>query len=97
MEWLVAASVLAALFAVDRLGCWAQSRGWIYWRRRRKPGTGGGAVSGAFGEMEALLSPSYRHVIDEQRSRATLGEQQESGDGVDLDSGVISLRRPPTE
>ncbi len=84
------ALVLAALL-LDQLALWAERRGWIYWRKR-KPEVDGGTITGAFGEIQTLLSPSHRHVVDEQRTRTAMRHDTASGDDsgvrVDLDGGT---------
>lgn len=85
----IALTVLIAVLA-DRAGLYAERRGWIYWRKRKPEG----AASGVFGEFQTLLSPSYRHVAEEQqRQRASRDEQGTGTDplGVDLDAGTVRL------
>ncbi len=65
MTWpWVAAAVVAGLLGVDRLALWAESRGWLYWRRRRAAPRAGG---GMFGELVEMFEPSHRHVMEEQQ------------------------------
>jgi hypothetical protein len=60
---------LGALFVIDRLGVWAERRGWIYWRKAR-PKTMGRAVLGA---MQEFVEPEVRHVIEAQeQDRVTI-------------------------
>ncbi|MFI6431517.1 DUF6191 domain-containing protein [Rhodococcus oryzae] len=91
------AALVAACLALDQVGLWAERRGWIYWRKRRPP-VDGGAVTGAFGEIQSLLSPSHRHVVDEQRTQKSLRHDASSGDGtrmrIDLGGGTVRLDRP---
>ena len=75
---MVIALAAAALFVLDRLALAAEARGWIYWRRRRaNPGTRAGAML----EMQSLLEPSKRHVIQVQRAETE--EEDDAGDDVD--------------
>ncbi len=91
----VSALVLGATL-LDRVALWAERRGWIYWRKR-KPEVDGGAITGAFGEIQSVLSPSHRHVVDEQRNKQTLRHDTATGDGtgirVDLDDGTVRFGR----
>ena len=58
----VVAAVAIVLFLLDRVLLWCESRGWIYWRRRRgSPGT----AAAAFLEMQAMLEPGKEHVLKE--------------------------------
>ena len=72
----VAVGVLAGLFAFDRLALWMESRGWLYWRRtRRRTGTG---LADAFLEVQSLIEPRTRHVVEERRAQKP--DLAESGD-----------------
>ncbi len=53
-------ALLGVLFLIDRLGVWAERRGWIYWRKPR-PKTVGRAVLGA---LQEIVEPEIRHVIE---------------------------------
>jgi hypothetical protein len=71
--WVIA--VVATMYALHRLGLWMEQRGWIYyWKKHGSSGT----LSSAFLELEALLEPSKRHVIEIKRRDQS--EQYESGD-----------------
>ena len=74
--WAVAAAV-AGLVGIDRIALWAESRGWIYWRRR-KPSPG--AASGMFGELVEMFEPSHRHVIEERQRQEADVVQSETGE-----------------
>ena len=78
--WLkvVLAIVLAsaALWALDRLGLWLESRGWIYYRK--VPPKGGGMAAGMSAFRE-LIEPEVRHVREERQQHAAAGEQAEAG------------------
>jgi hypothetical protein len=64
--WTVALVVLGAgvLYGVHRLALWAEHRGFIYYRKKRGSS---GALSSAALEVHALLEPSRRHVLEEQK------------------------------
>ena len=71
--WVIAG--VAAMYALHRLGLWMEERGWIYyWKKRGSSGT----LSAAFLEVEELLEPSKRHVLE--ITRRDESEQHESGD-----------------
>lgn len=55
-----------------------------------------GGATGALGELMTVFSPGVEHAADEQRRMANTAYQQQSeGDplGVDLDKGVVKIRR----
>jgi len=66
---------VGGLCALHRLALWAETRGWINYRRRRG---GSGALGTALLEVQRILEPSKRHVVEERvRKRPST---QESGD-----------------
>jgi hypothetical protein len=65
----------AALYALHRTAVWMEDRGWMYYRKSRGSI---GALGSAFLEVQSMLEPGTRHVIE-----ARLGEEadeKESGD-----------------
>jgi hypothetical protein len=73
---LIVTACAVVLFAIDRLASWAESRGWIYWRRRKaSPGTRAGAML----EIQSLLEPGKRHV--RQAHGRELEDEDDAGDG----------------
>lgn len=71
--WIVVIAIV--LFLLDRLALWAESRGWIFYRRRHpSPGT----VGSAFLEIQSMIEPGKVHVIEAQQEDAS--EEAESGD-----------------
>ena len=68
------AVVAGVLYAIHLLATWAETHGWIYYRK----GHGSVTVGSAFLEVQALMEPSTRHVL-EQRRRDDF-DDQESGD-----------------
>lgn len=63
-----------SLFALDRLFLFMESRGWIYYRRR-KPGSS--ALSNACLEVQQLLEPSKKHIVQIKKEQKV--EAKESG------------------
>ncbi|HEY5855136.1 MAG TPA: DUF6191 domain-containing protein [Aldersonia sp.] len=92
LAWVT--GLAAAALLIDQLALWAERHGWLYWRKR-KPEVNGGATVAMFGELQSLLSPSNRHVVEEQRARQTLRVDAATDEPVDLDAGVVRLPRQP--
>jgi hypothetical protein len=62
---LVAGVILAigvTLYLLDRLLLWMERRGWVYWRKTKRS-TGPG-VGNALLEIQTLVEPSARHVLE---------------------------------
>ena len=84
---------VAALWAADRLLLWCESRGWIYYRRRKaSPGSG---VSPLL-EMLSIYSPGQKQALemridareqrdDEDRDGGRPGRSQSPGPGNTID------------
>ena len=72
---LLGLGVLASLCSLHRLALWAERRGWIYYRKRR--GSSGTLASAAL-EVQSLMEPSRRYVLQEKRRDRR--EDQDSGD-----------------
>ncbi|MEV6137827.1 hypothetical protein AB0L63_17525 [Nocardia sp. NPDC051990] len=85
------AGLVLAVIVVDRVAVWAERRGWIYWRHRPKTA---GVGSGVLGQVESLLSPSYRHVVEESQSKQTLRIDQAIGE---TDAAVVVVLRGDRE
>jgi hypothetical protein len=72
LPWIALA--VGILYPLHLLAMWAEKRGWIYYRKKH----GSVTVGSAFLEIQALMEPSKRHVL-EQRRRDDF-DNQESGD-----------------
>ena len=68
----IVSAIVVGLFLLDRLGLWLESRGWLYYRKKR----GSVSLSTAVLETQALLDPSKRYVLEASRSEA---DESESG------------------
>ena len=76
--WYVGVAVAAGvlLFLLDRLLCWLELRGWIYYRlspRQRR------AFGAAAFQVEALLQPGKRHVYELKQEAEIYREADDEG------------------
>ncbi|MEP7210800.1 MAG: hypothetical protein ABI740_08180 [Alphaproteobacteria bacterium] len=69
------AGIAVALFVLDRLFLWFESKGWLYWRKVKRKGAGGGGLIGFSGMFE----PGARHLA-EAREEKTIEEDEDDGD-----------------
>lgn len=72
--------IAALLLGLDRLLLRMESRGWIYYRKKKSsPGT----LGGAFLEVQNLVEPSKKYVIrlrnEDRKEQTESGEPPESG------------------
>ena len=67
--------VVVGCYALHRLAVWAEARGWIYYRKKQGHS---GALGTALLEVQKILEPSKRHVVEERRKKGPV--TQESGD-----------------
>ena len=77
LVWVVGGVV--GLLLLDRLGLWAESRGWIYWRKRRGRSLG----SGVLGGMAEVFQPNQVHYVRElkrERRLSTVSGQAHGGE-----------------
>jgi hypothetical protein len=74
--WLM--GVVAALYALHRLALWAEAQGWIYYR---KSGGFTTRTGNAMLEIQQLLEPEKKHVIEMKQEQKA--ERDDSGDGAD--------------
>jgi hypothetical protein len=81
--------VVLVLAALHRLALWMEARGWIYYRRRRPSSS---AVGNAFLEVQSLLEPGQRLVLEARRDDHA--EQEDSGDPPDPVCGSGTHGRP---
>ena len=68
--------IALAVLALDRLGLWAESRGWIYWRRR-KPEASGAVLN----PLVDVFQHGHVHVVEAQRDRDVLVRTDAAGAG----------------
>jgi hypothetical protein len=67
------AGIGVALFALDRLMLWMEARGWIYWRKVKRKGAGGGFLLGP-----DIFDPGKRYL--EEAREEQVQEDEEDGD-----------------
>ena len=70
----LAIAAVAAVYGLHRLALWAERRGFIYYRR----GHGRAGLPRAVLEVQALLEPQKRHVLEEKAREPV--EDARSGD-----------------
>ncbi len=72
---IVVAVVLAlAGYGSHRLALWAEARGWIYYKNKRRPAGVGLSLIGQ------IYQPSIEHAVEEEQSERTKADQDDSGD-----------------
>ncbi len=72
---LVLVMIAGVLFALDRFALWMESRGWIYYRRR-KPSTS--TLGNAFLQVQSLLEPGKSTLLEIRQEEQV--EEDESGE-----------------
>jgi len=82
---VVIACTVVGVFLLDRFLLWCESRGWIYYRRKKaSPGSG----ASPFLDMLTVYNPSQRHVLEQR-----IDEQEERED-EDKDGGRPDEEQP---
>ncbi len=77
------AGIAAGLYALHRLALWMETRGWIYYMHSSGSSTRAGS---AMLEVQQLLEPSKRHVIEIKRDQR--GVEDDSGEPPDPDDAA---------
>ena len=72
---LILVAIAVGLYALHRVTLWMESRGWIYWTRRKPSGS---ALGNAFLEIQQIVEPSKRHVIEMKQTQRK--EEDDAGD-----------------
>jgi hypothetical protein len=73
--WIVIAVV--GLFVLDRLLLWMEARGWIYWRKVKRKGSGGADILDAI----SFTEPGAHHAVEARQERP--GEEDEADGDAD--------------
>lgn len=64
---IITIEIALALYLLNKLGLWLERKGWIYYRHK-KPTSG--ILGNTLQELNALLLPSDRHVIELKQNEA---------------------------
>ncbi len=87
--WIIAGVVAAAaVYGLHRLALWAESRGWIYYKNKRRPPGLGLSMIGQ------IYQPAIEHTVEEEQSTKQKADQDDSGDKPDPGSHLI-IELPP--
>jgi hypothetical protein len=92
MVWQVAAGVVGvcvALFLMDRLLLWLESRGWVYWRKRKTLKS----IGVDFIQEGSPGAQAVKRAMEQERVRKNVRPAEAPPVHVDLDSGVVRIRR----
>ncbi len=76
--WLVFVLAVAGLvlvaYLLHRAALWAEGRGWIYYKTKRRPGGAGLSLIGQ------IYQPSIEHVVEAQQAERIKADHDDSGD-----------------
>ncbi len=71
--------VAVGLIALDRIGLWMESRGWLYWRKTKRESAGGGAVGAGMRFLQELVEPQVQHVERDREQRRAIRLDERGG------------------
>jgi hypothetical protein len=86
---LIGVAVLGALYILDRLLLWMESKGWVYWRRAK--GRPGGAMTGVFLSIQEMVQPGALEAAEHRAAKKQ--EQDDSGAPLAPESDNDESRR----
>ena len=69
---LTLAAIAIALYALHRLAVWMESRGWIYYQKKRGSS---GSLGSALLRVDEILQPGRRHVIEAREMEERDGDE----------------------
>lgn len=84
---IIIAIVVAALIALNRLGLWAERRGWIYWRQSTRKANGGGSALLGIG---SVFDPGVQHMVEVQEAEPM--EETSNDDQIPRGRGSLPTR-----
>ncbi|MEV8407356.1 hypothetical protein AB0R12_16520 [Streptomyces niveus] len=89
----VVAALGVGVFLADQALLWMERRGWIYWRKRK-------GLSSIGADIMQEISPGAqtgKRAMEQERVRKNVKPAEEPPFRVDLDAGVVRIRRPGRE
>lgn len=63
---------VTVIAGLHRLAIWAEARGWIYYKQKRRPGGTGLSLIGQ------IYQPSIEHVVEQEQSDRIKADQDDS-------------------
>ena len=75
---VIGLTIFGGCYGLHKTAEWAERRGWIYYRKMRG---NSGALGNAFLEVQSVIEPSVRHVLEERVKDDR--EDDENGDPPD--------------
>lgn len=83
LVWIVGSVVV--IFLVHVVALWMEGKGWIYYRHKRASSS---ALGNAFLEVQTLVDPGKRLVLEAKREEHT--EEAESGEPPDTEGRDVT-------
>ncbi len=75
ISFFAIAATLIALYGLHRLALWMETKGWIYYlRKRASPDT----MGAAFLELQRMVQPDARHILEIKQNQRV--EQHDQGE-----------------
>ncbi|MFE4367191.1 hypothetical protein ACFRMN_02855 [Streptomyces sp. NPDC056835] len=90
--WQIAGGAVAlgaAAFVADRALLWMERRGWVYWRKRK----GLSSIGMDFAQQITPGAQDGKRAMEQERVRKNVRPAEEPPFRVDLDAGVVHVRR----
>lgn len=89
----LAVALGAGVFLADRALLWMERRGWIYWRKRK----GLSSIGADLLQEASPAAQAGKRALEQERVRKNVRPAEEPPFRVDLDAGVVRIRRPGQE
>ena len=75
--------VLFLLILLDKFGLWLESKGWLYYRKRKSNSS---ILGNSLQELNAIFMPSNRHVIEAKQNEVAYKKHEADAPSEPLDN-----------
>ena len=65
---IILLAIILAFYLFDKLSLWCERKGWVYYRKHRPNSD---IIRSSLQELNTILMPSNRHVIEMNQNEAT--------------------------
>ncbi len=68
---------------LDKLGLWLESKGWLYYRKRKSNSS---ILGSSLQELNAIFMPSNRHVIEAKQNKVAYKKHEADAPSEPMDN-----------
>lgn len=83
---IIVFSIILLGFLMDKLGLWLEQKGYLYYRRYKPKG---GAMGNSLLELNALLSPSNRTIVEIKQNEVIVKKNKENAPNEPIELSTL--------